>query len=220
MCVHWEGIGKTLTHAYTIFWVVPHLSLVEALLFLSVMCMCLIKRVGLISLDPVWIQQVSGSVLIWAESRSSHTHWPVHFVEGQGSHTIVFSDTLSCKKGTIGQSQIRIYMSWNIYWSFTPPEFASIFLTNCEEHIGHEDFNCSLLFLLADNQLITWWVPLSNQMLFVTCAEYNRCRPYSEMLTDKPLTNRCSRPYSEMLTDKPLTNRCSRPYSEMLTDKP
>jgi hypothetical protein len=23
----------------------------------------------------------------------------------------------------------------------------------------------------------------SNQSLFVTCAEYNRCRPYSEMLT-------------------------------------
>uniref|UniRef100_A0A4W5MTU9 HERV-H LTR-associating 2b, tandem duplicate 1 n=1 Tax=Hucho hucho TaxID=62062 RepID=A0A4W5MTU9_9TELE len=29
----------------------------------------------------------------------------------------------------------------------------------------------------------------SNQIVFVTCAEYNRCRPYSEMLTHKPLTN-------------------------------
>ncbi|CDQ78334.1 unnamed protein product [Oncorhynchus mykiss] len=29
----------------------------------------------------------------------------------------------------------------------------------------------------------------SNQMLFVTCVEYNRCRPYREMLTYKPLTN-------------------------------
>ena len=26
-------------------------------------------------------------------------------------------------------------------------------------------------------------------MLFDTCNEYNRCRPYSEMLTYKPLTN-------------------------------
>jgi hypothetical protein len=25
--------------------------------------------------------------------------------------------------------------------------------------------------------------------LFDTCAEYNKCRLYSEMLTDKPLTN-------------------------------
>ena len=31
--------------------------------------------------------------------------------------------------------------------------------------------------------------PISNQMLLVTWAEYNRCRPYSEMLTYKPLTN-------------------------------
>uniref|UniRef100_A0A4W5MEA8 Aminotransferase class V domain-containing protein n=1 Tax=Hucho hucho TaxID=62062 RepID=A0A4W5MEA8_9TELE len=30
---------------------------------------------------------------------------------------------------------------------------------------------------------------VSNQILFVTCAEYNRCRPYSEMLTYKPLNN-------------------------------
>ena len=30
---------------------------------------------------------------------------------------------------------------------------------------------------------------LSKQILFVTCTEYNRCRPYSEMLTYKPLTN-------------------------------
>jgi hypothetical protein len=29
----------------------------------------------------------------------------------------------------------------------------------------------------------------SNQILFVTCAEYSRCRPYSEMLTYKPFTN-------------------------------
>ena len=30
----------------------------------------------------------------------------------------------------------------------------------------------------------------SNQILFVTCAEYNRCsRPYREILTYKPLTN-------------------------------
>jgi hypothetical protein len=29
----------------------------------------------------------------------------------------------------------------------------------------------------------------SNQMLFVTCTEYNRCRAYREMLTYKPLTN-------------------------------
>jgi hypothetical protein len=29
----------------------------------------------------------------------------------------------------------------------------------------------------------------SNQTLFVTCAEYNKCRLYSEMLTYKPLTN-------------------------------
>ena len=29
----------------------------------------------------------------------------------------------------------------------------------------------------------------SNQILFVTCAEYNRCRPYRETLTYKPLTN-------------------------------
>jgi hypothetical protein len=29
----------------------------------------------------------------------------------------------------------------------------------------------------------------SNQTLFVTCDEYNRCRPYSEMLTYKHLTN-------------------------------
>ena len=28
------------------------------------------------------------------------------------------------------------------------------------------------------------------QTLFVTCAEYNKCRPYREMLTHKPLTNR------------------------------
>ena len=27
-------------------------------------------------------------------------------------------------------------------------------------------------------------------MLFVTCAEYNSCRPYRKMLTDKPLTNK------------------------------
>jgi hypothetical protein len=27
---------------------------------------------------------------------------------------------------------------------------------------------------------------VSNQSLFVTCAEYNRCRLYSEMLTYKP----------------------------------
>ena len=26
-------------------------------------------------------------------------------------------------------------------------------------------------------------------MLFITCTEYNRCGPYREMLTDKPLTN-------------------------------
>jgi hypothetical protein len=29
----------------------------------------------------------------------------------------------------------------------------------------------------------------SNQMLLVTCADYNRCWPYSEMLTYEPLTN-------------------------------
>jgi hypothetical protein len=29
----------------------------------------------------------------------------------------------------------------------------------------------------------------TRQMLFVTCTEYNRCRPYREMLTYKPLTN-------------------------------
>jgi hypothetical protein len=28
-----------------------------------------------------------------------------------------------------------------------------------------------------------------NQIVFVTCAEYNRCRRYSEMLTYKSLTN-------------------------------
>lgn len=28
-----------------------------------------------------------------------------------------------------------------------------------------------------------------NQIVFVTCAEYNMCRLYSEMLTDKPITN-------------------------------
>ena len=30
---------------------------------------------------------------------------------------------------------------------------------------------------------------MSNQIVFVTCAEYNKCRPYSEMLTYNPLTN-------------------------------
>uniref|UniRef100_A0A4W5M397 Uncharacterized protein n=1 Tax=Hucho hucho TaxID=62062 RepID=A0A4W5M397_9TELE len=29
----------------------------------------------------------------------------------------------------------------------------------------------------------------SNKIVLVTCAEYNTCRPYSEMLTNKPLTN-------------------------------
>uniref|UniRef100_A0A4W5KLT8 Uncharacterized protein n=1 Tax=Hucho hucho TaxID=62062 RepID=A0A4W5KLT8_9TELE len=29
----------------------------------------------------------------------------------------------------------------------------------------------------------------SSQTLFATCAEYNKCRLYREMLTDKPLTN-------------------------------
>ena len=29
-------------------------------------------------------------------------------------------------------------------------------------------------------------------MLFVTCAEYNRCKPYSEILTYKPITNNSS----------------------------
>ena len=29
----------------------------------------------------------------------------------------------------------------------------------------------------------------SNQTLFATCAEYNKCRLYHEMLTFKPLTN-------------------------------
>jgi hypothetical protein len=29
----------------------------------------------------------------------------------------------------------------------------------------------------------------SNNILFVTCAEYNRCRPYREMVTYNPLTN-------------------------------
>ena len=32
-------------------------------------------------------------------------------------------------------------------------------------------------------------VRTSNQMLLVACAEYNTIRPYSEMLTYKPLTN-------------------------------
>ena len=34
----------------------------------------------------------------------------------------------------------------------------------------------------------------SNQMLFVTCAEYNRCRPNREMLTYKPLNQHCGLP--------------------------
>jgi hypothetical protein len=29
----------------------------------------------------------------------------------------------------------------------------------------------------------------SNQIVLVTCPEFNRCRTYSEMLTYKPLTN-------------------------------
>ena len=29
----------------------------------------------------------------------------------------------------------------------------------------------------------------ANQNVFVTCAEYNKCRLYCEMLTYKPLTN-------------------------------
>jgi hypothetical protein len=38
------------------------------------------------------------------------------------------------------------------------------------------------------------------QIVFVTCAEYNR--PYSEMLN----TTGVGRPYSEMLTYEPLIN--------------
>jgi hypothetical protein len=29
----------------------------------------------------------------------------------------------------------------------------------------------------------------SNNILLITCAEYQRCRPYSEMLTYEPVTN-------------------------------
>jgi hypothetical protein len=35
----------------------------------------------------------------------------------------------------------------------------------------------------------TYFWPMSQIKLFVTCAEYNKCRPYHEMLTYKPLTN-------------------------------
>ena len=33
------------------------------------------------------------------------------------------------------------------------------------------------------------WAKQINKIVFVTCAEYNRCRTYREMLTYKPLTN-------------------------------
>ena len=43
---------------------------------------------------------------------------------------------------------------------------------------------CYYLMPYHRNQLVF----KSNQFSFVTCAEYNRFEPYSEMLTYKPLT--------------------------------
>ena len=46
------------------------------------------------------------------------------------------------------------------------------------------------LSLNTQNFPVILSVDKSNQIVFVTCAVYNRCsRPYSEVLTYKPLTN-------------------------------
>ena len=42
--------------------------------------------------------------------------------------------------------------------------------------------------MLANNIRGNIMKDISNQMLCVTCT-YNKCRPYREMLTYKPLTN-------------------------------
>ena len=56
------------------------------------------------------------------------------------------------------------------------PEIVSTLVSGC---IGND-----VVFHLDCSSSIK-----SNQMLLVTCTEYNRCRLYSEMLTYKPIPN-------------------------------
>ena len=43
--------------------------------------------------------------------------------------------------------------------------------------------------MVRSEQYVDGQCAKSNHILLVTCAEYNRCRPYSEMLTYEPLTD-------------------------------
>ena len=43
---------------------------------------------------------------------------------------------------------------------------------------------------------------MSNQIASVTCAEYNRCRPYSEMLKYEPLTSNSVKQIQIRITNK------------------
>ena len=62
----------------------------------------------------------------------------------------------------------------------------------------------STKYLLISNYLLTSQLGLgleSNQILLVTCAEYNKCsRPYSDMLTYEPLINNAVK--NKINTDK------------------
>ena len=82
---------------------------------------------------------------------------------------------------------------WQRYWVFHSQQFH-ICIKNGPPPKGHPA-NLTQLWEALESTRAS--IPVerfrliveSNQIVFVTCAEYNTCRPYHEMLTDKPLTN-------------------------------